>query len=121
MRVMVQMSLSRLGYQVLDAAKGIEALAVWKKHCDEIQLVLTDMVMPGGMNGIEQGARLLKENPKLKMIYVSGYSADVVGKDFPLAEGVNFLNQPFQPAKLAQAVCTMLDVEDRQTGSAMAP
>jgi two-component system cell cycle sensor histidine kinase/response regulator CckA len=106
---MVQVSLSRLGYQVLDAANGIEALAVWKEHCDEIQLVLTDMVMPGGMNGIELGAQLLKENPKLKVIYTSGYSAEVAGKDFPLKEGVNFLNKPYQRAKLAQTVRAMLD------------
>ncbi len=109
LRVMVNLSLSRLGYQVLDAANGVEALAVWKEHRDEIHLVLTDLVMPGGMNGIELGARLLKEKPKLKMIYASGYSSEVAGKDFPLKEGVNFLKKPFQRAKLAQTVRAMLD------------
>jgi PAS domain S-box-containing protein len=109
LRKMLNLSLSHLGYQVLEASDGMEALAVWNAHRDEIQLVLTDMVMPGGMNGIELGAHLLKEDPKVKVIYASGYSAEVAGKDFPLKEGVNFLNKPFQSAKLAQTVRAMLD------------
>jgi len=120
LRVMVNLSLSRLGYQVLEAANGIEALAVWKEHRDEIQLMLTDMVMPGGMNGIELGEQLLKDNPKLKVIYTSGYSAEVAGQEFPLKEGVNFLHKPFLRAHLAQALRAMLDAEDRHTGSAIA-
>ena len=55
-RIVMQMSLSRLGYQVLDASDGINALAVWKAHGDEIQLVLTDMVMPGVINEIKAGS-----------------------------------------------------------------
>jgi len=109
LRRMLHSSLTRLGYRVLDAANGIEALALLRQHGSEIRLALTDMVMPGGMTGIELGARLLKENPKLKVIYASGYSAEVAGKDFPLTEGVNFLSKPFQTAHLAQTVRTALD------------
>jgi len=108
-REITQLSLNRLGYQVLDAPDGLAAVAVWKAHRDEIQLVLTDMVMPGGMNGIELGAHLLKENPNLKVIYASGYSADVAGTDFPLTDGVNFLTKPYERAKLAQALRAILD------------
>ena len=97
-------ALSQLGYHVLEAANGIEALEVWKQHRDEIHLLLTDMVMPGGMTGKDLGEQLLKENPKLKVIYASGYSAEVAGKDFPLEEGVNFLTKPFQAQKLAQTI-----------------
>lgn len=67
------------------------------------------MVMPGGMTGNELGERLLKENPKLKVIYASGYSAEVAGRGFPLKEGVNFLTKPFQASKLAQTVRNCLD------------
>ena len=102
-------ALMRLGYRVLVAFDGPEALNVWKKHRAEIQLVLTDLVMPGGMNGKELGEQLLRENPKLKIIYTSGYSAEVAGKDFPLEEGVNFLAKPFQAHKLAQTVRAWLD------------
>jgi len=109
LRASVQNVLSRLGYRVLEAATGFEALEVWNQQRDGIHLLLTDMVMPGGMTGKELGERLLKENPKLKVIYASGYSAEVAGKDFPLEEGVNFLTKPFQAQKLAQAIRRCLD------------
>ncbi len=108
-RAVLKRSLSRLGYRVLSASDGNEALAVWRGHRNEIDLVLTDMVMPGGMNGIELGEKLLDENPKIKVVYMSGYSAEVASKDFPLEDGVNFLHKPFQPVKLAQTVRGMLD------------
>jgi len=123
LRASVKNILSRLGYNVLEAANGIEALEIWKNHRNEVRLaqkvwnqqrdgihlLLTDMVMPGGMTGKELGERLMKENPKLKVIYASGYSAEVAGKDFPLEEGVNFLTKPFQAQKLAQAIRSCLD------------
>jgi PAS domain S-box-containing protein len=105
----VRKILSHLGYHVLDAANGVEALAVWKQNRDSIHLLLTDLVMPGGITGIDLAARLLKKNPKLKVIYASGYSAEVAGKDFPLEEGINFLIKPFQALKLAQTVRERLD------------
>ncbi|MGC3960097.1 MAG: hypothetical protein QM813_19860 [Verrucomicrobiota bacterium] len=48
-------------------------------------------------------------DPKLKVIYTSGYSREIAGKDFPLQDGVNFLSKPFQAAKLAQTVRSILD------------
>jgi FixJ family two-component response regulator len=67
------------------------------------------MVMPGGINGKQLGELLLKENPKLKIIYASGYSAEVVDKDFPLKEGVNFLAKPFEVHRLSKAIRDCLD------------
>ena len=109
LRAPISMALSRLGYRVLEASNGVEALEVWKQHRDEIRLVLTDLVMPGGMSGRDLANRLLKENPKLKVIYASGYSAEVAGKDFLLEEGVNFLAKPFRTFQLAQTVRNCLD------------
>jgi PAS domain S-box-containing protein len=109
LRASVRKALLQLGYRVLEAINGIEALEVWKQHRDEIHLLLTDLVMPGGMTGKDLAERLLRENPKLKVIYVSGYSAEVAGKDFPLEEGVNFLAKPVQAFKLAQTVRQNLD------------
>ncbi|MEI9959569.1 MAG: response regulator [Limisphaerales bacterium] len=123
LRASVVNLLSRLGYKVLEASDGASALEVWKKHnkqvnlsmkvwnqhLDPIHLLLTDMVMPGGMSGKDLGEALLKENPKLKVIYVSGYSSEVAGKDFPLEEGVNFLTKPFQAQKLAQTIRNCLN------------
>ncbi|HEY4415348.1 MAG TPA: PAS domain S-box protein [Verrucomicrobiae bacterium] len=109
LRVAVQETLSQLGYQVLAAANGPEALLIWQKMRDNIDLLLTDLVMPGGLGGKELAARLLEDKPDLKVIYTSGYSAGIVGNDFPLHDGVNFLTKPFQALKLAQTIRDNLD------------
>ena len=109
LRASVRKALLQLGYRVLEAINGIEALEVWKQHREEIHLLLTDLVMPGGMTGKDLAERLLNENPKLKVIYTSGYSVNVVGRDFPLEEGVNFLAKPFGTHKLVQTVRKKLD------------
>jgi len=113
LRASVREALSQLGYRVLEAINGIEALEVWKQNHNGIHLLLTDLVMPGGMTGKDLAGRLLKENPKLKVIYASGYSAEVAGKDFPLEEGVNFLAKPYQSFKLAQTVRQNLDATSK--------
>ena len=102
-------TLSQNGYRVLGAANGKEALEVWKQSRGAIDLLLTDVVLPGGMSGKDLGEHLLKENPKLKVIYASGHSAEVAAKGFALEEGVNFLGKPFQAYKLAQTVRRTLD------------
>ena len=109
MRASVFKALSKLGYGVLEAASGVEALEVWKQGLDKIHLLLTDLVMPGGINGKELGQQLLQEKPGLKVIYTSGYSTEVAGRDFSLEEGVNFLAKPFEASKLAQTVRNCLD------------
>jgi len=109
LRASVSKALTQLGYHLFEAGNGLEALTVWEDHRADIQLLLTDLVMPGGMNGKELGNRLLQESPKLKVVYASGYSAEVASKKFPLEEGVNFLAKPFQTYKLAQTVRHNLD------------
>jgi PAS domain S-box-containing protein len=109
LRSALHKALSQLGYRVREAANGAEALQIWQAHRDEIDLLLTDLVMPGGMTGKALGEQLLRENPKLKVIYASGYSAEVAGKNFPLEEGVNFLPKPFQAQVLAQTIRNCLD------------
>lgn len=102
-------TLLQLGYRVLEAASGLEALEVWNQHRNEIKLLLTDLLMPGGINGVELAGQLLDLDPKLKVIYTSGYSAEIAVKDFPLEEGVNFLTKPFEAHRLAQTVRNCLD------------
>jgi len=109
LRVAVRKALSQLGYRILEAPTGVKALEVWQANRDEISLLLTDLVMPDGMSGLDLTQRLLQENPKLKVIYMSGYSAEVVGRDFPFAEEVNFLTKPFPAQKLAQTIRDRLD------------
>ncbi len=109
LRELVQFLLERQGYKVLEAASGKAAIEVWKKHKSSISLLLTDLVMPEGMTGGDLSKYLIAENPNLKVIYTSGYSADIVGKDFVLRDGLNFLQKPYHPDKLAQTVRDCLD------------
>ncbi|HEV2456145.1 MAG TPA: response regulator [Verrucomicrobiae bacterium] len=107
--ISINRALSKLGYTVLEARTGTRALETWKNHANRIDLLLTDLVMPGGMSGKELGQQILKVNPKLKVIYMSGYSAEIAGRDFSLQEGFNFLVKPFQVEKLAAAIRARLD------------
>jgi two-component system, cell cycle sensor histidine kinase and response regulator CckA len=116
LRTAVQRALAQLGYRVLEAPTGVTALEVWKAHRDEIRLLLTDLVMPDGMTGKQLAQEVLRERPGLKVIYMSGYSADVAGREFPLREGVNFLTKPFQAIKLAKIVRESLDAVHESPG-----
>jgi PAS domain S-box-containing protein len=109
LRAALQMALSRLGYRILEAPSGGAALKVWQEHRTEISLMLTDLMMPDGMSGKELAQRVLQENPKLKVIYMSGYSAEIADKDLILQEGINFLAKPFELHKLAKVIRDSLD------------
>lgn len=108
-RILVRHILATHGYQVFTAASGVEALKVWQNQRGQIQLLLTDMVMPDGVSGIDLGSRLQTEHPGLKVIYTSGYSTDLVGQDFELRDGHNFLQKPYHPEMLVQTVRNCLD------------
>ena len=108
-RLLVSNLLQRCGYTVLTAASGVAALDIWKEHKDQVQLLLTDMIMPGGMTGRELAENLRAENPLLKVIYTSGYSTDILEKASTLVDGFNFLQKPYQSQKLAQTVRACLD------------
>jgi len=101
--------LERCGYTVLTAAKGKEALQIWQDCKQDIHLLFTDMVMPDAMTGRQLATRLTEDRPDLKIIYSSGYSADFSRADFPLQEGINFLQKPYDLKKLVHAVRKMLD------------
>ena len=109
LRELVTEILTLYGYRVLSAGSGVEALSVWERHRAEVELLLTDMVMPEGISGRELGERLLKQTPDLKVIYTSGYSPGMSGKDFALLEGFNFLPKPYPPSRLAEVVRDCLD------------
>ena len=108
LRVALTKALTRLGYQVLEADSGLQAVELWRSHRHEIKLLITDMVMPGGMNGYELARRLLSENQKLKVIYSSGYSPDMASKNFQLETDQHFLAKPYDLGKLAQMVAEVL-------------
>ncbi len=109
LREMVALVLRIQGYTVLEAASGRHALDLWERAERPIDLLLTDMVMPGGIMGSELAERLLGQSPQLKVIYTSGYSPGMAGRDISLLEGGNFLPKPYSVGKLAQFVRECLD------------
>ncbi len=109
LRELVQEILHKKGYRVLGAATGVQALDVWRQHRDNIDLLLTDMMMPEGVSGRDLAEKVLADRPELKVIYTSGYSLDVVSPGFTLKDGLNFLQKPYHPEILAQMVRDCLD------------
>ena len=109
---LVRNVLQRHGYRVLYAAGAIEALQMWNENRNEIDLLLTDMVMPAGMSGRELGMNLLALKPDLKIIYTTGYSREVTGYDLELTEGLNFLPKPHSPPKLIETIRARLAAPD---------
>lgn len=101
--------LKRHGYNVLTAASGVDALKIWEEQGSQIDLLLTDLVMPEGMTGTELADRLLAQRPDLRVLYTSGYSPEVAGCDLTLRDGFNFLPKPYQPSALAKVVRECLD------------
>ena len=109
LRCVAEKVLQRYGYRVITAISGVDALRVWPTHADEIDLLLTDMVMPDGLSGRELAQRLQTAKPQLKVLFSSGYSTDLVGQNSILRDGHNFLPKPYNPEKLAHVVRTCLD------------
>jgi len=108
-RELACMALRKRGYQVLHASNGPAAIDIWMKNPNPVDLVLTDMVMPNGMSGGELAKELIKRNPKLKIIYTSGYSPEILKQDSLLSQGINFLPKPYDLPALLKAVRLCLD------------
>jgi PAS domain S-box-containing protein len=109
LRDMVTLVLTAQGYKVLAAASGAEAMKLYEQANRPIDVLLTDMVMPGGILGGDLAERLRRINPQLKVIYTSGYSPGMAGKDISLLAGRDFLPKPYSIGKLAQFVREVLD------------
>jgi len=100
--------LQQYQYHILTACSGVEALQVWDEHNGQIDLLLTDMIMPGGMTGDELAAELKRRKSDLKIIYASGYTSAFVGRDFG-QDNITFLPKPYQPRQVAQLIRDTLD------------
>ncbi len=107
-REMAERMLERLGYRVLAAATPGEALRLAEEHPDEIQLLITDVVMPG-MNGRELANQLHSLYPDIKILFMSGYTANVIAHQGVLEEGVQFIQKPFSLKDLGFKVRAILD------------
>ena len=108
LREFVSEALVSLGYRVLSAANGRDALGVWAKHTEEIDLLLTDVVMPESISGRQLAHTLVMDKPGLKVIFTSGYSSELFGSEFESEKNHLFLAKPYLPDRLAQTVASHL-------------
>ena len=99
--------LERFGYKVLTAATPAQALELARAHHEEIALSLTDVIMPE-MNGRELVEQLSTICPKMKYLFMSGYTADVIARSGVLQGGINFIQKPFSPKDLATKIKEVL-------------
>jgi CheY-like chemotaxis protein len=100
--------LERGGFTVLEAEDGPSAEKLWSSHKRQIAVLLTDMVMPNGVNGRELAERLLAERPGLPVVFVSGYSVETTAPDFAASPTQAFLQKPYLPEDLVSAIRRVL-------------
>ncbi len=108
-RSLVVEVLQSYNYKVIEAETGDAAIAHWKSCEDEVDLLLTDMVMPGEANGLDVARHCISTKPDLKVIYTSGYSAELFGSDVHIQEGVNYLPKPYFCGKLTTIIRNALE------------
>ena len=108
LRRMTALCLRKLGYAVFEATDVCEALSLWKERKQTIDLLLTDMAMPGDMTGLDLAQRFKKERGSLRVVVSTGYSTEVAGSH-PFSNGVVMLPKPYMPATLATVVRQCLD------------
>jgi two-component system, cell cycle sensor histidine kinase and response regulator CckA len=109
LRLVTSRVLAPVGYTVLVAGSGEDALKEAAAHVGPIHLVLSDVIMPG-MTGPALATRLKALRPETKVLFMSGYAADAMGPGGALAPGVHFIGKPFSPGSLRRKVREVLDM-----------
>jgi CheY-like chemotaxis protein len=108
LRRLTRATLEQNGYKVLEAKDGVEALAVSEACALPIDLLLTDVVMPG-MGGRALAQELTRRRPEMRVVYMSGYTGQGVGTQGPIDPGTDFLSKPFTRVVLARKIREALD------------
>jgi two-component system sensor histidine kinase EvgS len=100
--------LTRLGYKVLSASDGTQAIATAEGCQEPINLLMTDVVMPG-MNGRQIATRLSQAHPEMKILYTSGYTENIIAHHGVIDEGLHFIGKPYTPQSLAQKLREVIE------------
>jgi two-component system, cell cycle sensor histidine kinase and response regulator CckA len=108
-RMLTRRVLERAGYKVIEAASGADGWRAFQGCGGNVDLVLTDVVMPDGMNGRQLADKLLSMRPGLRVLFTSGYSADFAGRELSLTNGQSLLQKPATPRQILDAVRHSLD------------
>jgi PAS domain S-box-containing protein len=107
-RETIKIVIEEFGYKVLEAVDGEDGLSMFTKHRESIQLIISDVVMPN-KHGREMYEEVKKTNPDIKIIFMSGYSADVIDSKGLLEEELHFMDKPVKPDKLLRMIREVLD------------
>ena len=108
MRSLARCVLEEAGSHILEAADGHLAIAAWREFTGHIDLLLTDMVMPGGLSGNDVAECFRLDHPDSKILFSSGYNVELFGTDISLREGFNYLPKPYFAKQLTDAVSRAL-------------
>ncbi len=108
-RIIGRRLLSMHGYRVIEAGSGKKALEIWAERSGEIDLLLTDLVMPEGVSGHELARRLQEQKPDLKVIYTSGYSAEIFRGEVAFPDDAVFIGKPYLADDLLGTLRSALD------------
>jgi two-component system, cell cycle sensor histidine kinase and response regulator CckA len=100
--------LEHLGYRVMLAEAPDTALKIAAEHLEELDVLLTDVVMPG-MDGMQMARRIVELKPGIKTLFMSGYTADVIAQRGVLDEGMNFLSKPYTRTDMARRMRELID------------
>lgn len=105
-------ALGRQGYRVLQAGHGQDALKIWKTEGVKVDLLVTDVMMPEGLDGLELASQLRQSRPSLPVVLMTGYSAEMMRRGFEVPQWTKFLQKPCSCRDLLNAVRQSLDERD---------
>jgi len=108
---MTRLMLKNMGYQILTAGSPLDAIHIAESHAESIDLLMTDVIMPE-MNGRDLAGRLAAKYPHLKILFMSGYTADVIDHQRVLDKNVHFIQKPFTMNELAAGVRNALKKDE---------
>jgi two-component system cell cycle sensor histidine kinase/response regulator CckA len=108
LRELTRTVLAAKGYTVVEARNAEEAERLAESNGAKIHLLLTDVIMPG-ISGRELAKRILARQPSMRVLYMSGYTYNVIAQGGTLERGVSFLQKPFTPSALVEKVRDVLD------------
>jgi signal transduction histidine kinase/ActR/RegA family two-component response regulator len=109
LREMAVQILESFGYRHFEAGSGPEALEVWKQHSAGIDMMLTDMIMPGGLSGRDLAKELISQRPGLPVVIASGYSVEDISDELSANHNISFVQKPYNLDVLAKAIRAALD------------
>jgi signal transduction histidine kinase/DNA-binding NtrC family response regulator len=111
LRRITRLLLEAAGYQIVEAVSGVDALKVWEEQSEKIDMLLTDIIMPGGLNGRALAERLAAEKPGMKVIFMSGYSRDIMTETGVALNNFKnrFLKKPCSRDELLRTIRELLD------------